>query len=94
MLKNVHSYEITSICFLKDGAIASSDNYILIYNKNRIKEKEGISYMNVNKNGILITCEGETNINLYEIKRKKYKNIQTIKPYSLLSNILSLLLYI
>ena len=88
---NVHSYQITSFCFLKDGSIASSsgDNYILIYNKNRfkieirIKENKGICYMNVTKDGILITYIHGTYLNLYEIKNKKYKNIQTITPYSL-----------
>ena len=62
ILKNVHSYEITSVCFLKDGRIASSsgDGYALIYNKRtfkieiRIKENKRICYMNVNKDGILI----------------------------------------
>ena len=88
---NVHSYLITSICFLKDGSIASSsdDKYILIYNKNtfkidiRIKENKGIHYMNVTKDGILIACMNGTYLNLYEIKDKKYKNIQTIRPYNL-----------
>ena len=34
--------------------------------------------MNINKDGILITCLYGTYLNLYEIKGKKYKNIQTI----------------
>ena len=39
ILKNVHSYEISSVCFLKDGRIASSskDDYALIYNKRTFK---------------------------------------------------------
>ena len=100
ILKNVHSYTITSVCFLKDGRIASSsyikDNYALIYNKRtfkieiRIKEKKGICYMNVNKDGILITCLEGTFLNLYEIKGKNYKNIQTIKPYNLIDDIIGI----
>ena len=98
ILKNVHSYQITSVCFLKDGRIASSsgDDYTLIYNKRtfkieiRIKEKKGICYMNVNKDGILITCLSGTFLNLYEIKGKKYKNIQTIRPYNLVRDIIGL----
>ena len=39
--------------------------------------------MNITKNGILITCLDSTYLNLYEIKGKKYKNIQTIRPYPL-----------
>jgi len=95
---NVHSRNILSVCFLKDGSIASAswDYYIFIYNKNtfeiviRIKEKKRICYMNVTKDGILITCLVGTNINLYEIQNKKYKNIQTIRPYSLLGDFISL----
>ena len=96
ILKNVHSYKIYSVCFLKDGRIASSsgDKKVLIYNKItfkieiRIKERKGIRYMNVNKDGILITCSGGTYVNLYEFKGKKYKNIQTIRPYSLKDDII------
>ena len=96
ILKNVHSYQITSICFLKDGRIASSsgDKKVLIYNKItfkieiRIKERKEIEYMNVNKDGILITCSGGTYVNLYEFKGKKYTNIQTIRPYSLKDDII------
>ena len=90
LIKNVHSNYIICVCFLKDGRIASSgDNKVLIYNKItfkveiRIKERKGIRYMNVNKDGILITCSGGTYVNLYEFKGKKYTNIQTIRPYSL-----------
>ena len=39
--------------------------------------------MNVTKDGILIACMNGTYLNLYEIKDKKYKNIQTIRPYNL-----------
>jgi len=98
IFKNVHSYQIASVCFLKDGRIASSsslvDHNVLIYNKNtfkieiRIREKEGTCYMNINKDGILINCLDNTYINLYEIKGKRYNNIQTIKPYSLLCDII------
>ena len=95
-LKDVHSYQISSVCFLKDGRIASSseDNYALIYNKItfkteiKIKEKKGICYMNVTKDGILITCLSGTYLNLYEINGKKYKNIQTIKPYTFIIDII------
>ena len=98
ILKNVHSSEIVSICFLKDGRIASSseDKNILIFNKNTfkteitIKEKKGIVYMNINKDGILITCLSGTFLNLYEIKGKEYKNIQTIKPYTLFLDIIGI----
>ena len=90
ILRNVHSYEIKSVCFLKDGRIASSgDNHVLIYNKKtfkieiRIKERKSIFYMNINRDGILITCMRGTYVNLYEIKGKRYSNIQTIRPYSL-----------
>ena len=96
ILKDVHSYQITSVCFLKDGRIASSsgDNFAYIYNKINfnieisIKEVKGISYMNITKDGILITCLEGTFLNLYEINGKKYKNIQTIKPYSLIIDII------
>ena len=89
--KNVHSSEISSVCFLKDGSLVTSsqDKYIFIYNKNtfqkeiKIKEFKRIEYLNVNKDGILIVCLSGTYLNLYEIKNKKYKNIQTIRPYSL-----------
>ena len=39
ILKRVHKFKITSICFLKDGKIvsASEDNYIKIYNKKTFK---------------------------------------------------------
>ena len=98
IFKNVHSKYITSICCLKDGRIASSskDNKVLIYNKNtfkieiRINEREEICYMNINKDGILITCMNGTFLNLYEIKGKRYNNIQTIRPYSLKINIIGL----
>ena len=46
--------------------------------------------MNVNKDGILITCLNGTFLNLYEILGKHYKNIQTIKPYNLISDIIGL----
>ena len=57
LLKNVHSYRINSLCFLKDGRLVSSsfDRNILIYNKNtfkieiRIRERERICYMNIFK---------------------------------------------
>ena len=96
ILKNVHSYKITSVCFLKDGRIASSsgDKSALIFNKNtfrieiRIREKKRICYMNINKDGILIICLNGTYLNLYEIKGERYNNIQTIKPYSLLDDII------
>ena len=98
IFKNAHSYQITSLCFLKDGRIASSsgDDYVLIYNKNtfkieiRIKEKKRICYMNINKDEILITCLSGTYLNLYEIKGKRYSNIQTIKPYSLFDDIIGI----
>ena len=89
LIKNVR-WCICWICFLKDGRIASSgDNFTIIYNKNtfkkeiRIKERHEIYYMNITKNGILITCLDSTYLNLYEIKGKKYNNIQTIRPYPL-----------
>ena len=97
ILKNVQKYSIDSVCFLKDGRIASSsdlDNNVLIYNKItfqieiRIYEKSGVHYMNINKDGILILCLSDTFINLYEIKGKKYKIIQVIKPYSLFYDII------
>ena len=95
---DVHSNEITSVCFLKDGRIASSsrDNNILIYNKRtfkieiRIKERKSIFYMNINRDGILITCMRGTYLNLYEIKGKRYSNIQTIRPYSLKFDIIGI----
>ena len=95
---NVYSSRILSVCFLKDGSIASALNNdtIFIHNKNtyvieiRIKEKKRIIYMNVTKDGLLITCLQGTNINLYEINNKKYKNIQTIRPYSLYYDIIGI----
>ena len=98
ILKNVHSYQIYSICFLKDGRIASSsgDKKVLIYNKItfkieiRINEKKIIRYINVNKDGILISCLDGTFLNLYEIKGKKYKHIQTIRPYPLKIDIIGI----
>ena len=97
-LQNIHSGAINSVCFLKDGRLASSsdDCYVFIYNKITfkkeitIKEKKRIDYMNINKDGILITCLSGTYLNLYEIKGKNYKNIQTIKPYSLLIDIIGI----
>ena len=98
LFKNVHSSRIDSICCLKDGRIVSSswDKYIFIYNKNtlkieiRIKEMKIIRYININKDGILIVCLDGTYLNLYEIKGKKYHNIQTIKPYSLKNDIIGI----
>ena len=96
-LKNVHSYNMTSICFLKDGRIASSslfDSLLLIYNKNTYKieikiiEKKEIIDMNVTRDGLLITCLSGIFVNVYEINGKEYKNIQTIKPYNFLMNII------
>jgi hypothetical protein len=94
-LKNVHSYQINSICFLKDGRIVSSGwDTVLIYKKHIfqieiiIKEKGTVYYMNINKDGTLITCLHKTYLNLYEIKGKKYKIVQTIKPYDLLRDII------
>jgi len=46
--------------------------------------------MNINKDGILIVCLGGTYLNLYEIKGKKYHNIQTIRPYSLKNDIIGI----
>ena len=96
-LKNVHSSKLTSVCFLKDERIASSGLYdnVLIYNKItykieiKIKESNAIKYMNVTRDGILITCLGANFANFYEINGKEYKIIQTIKPYSFLMNILA-----
>ena len=97
-LKNVHLSIISSVCLLKDGRIASSglyDSVLLIYNKItykieiNIKENSMIYYMNVTRDGLLITCLKGTFVNLYEIKGKDYKNIQTIKPYSFLMNIIA-----
>ena len=98
IFNDVHSNEISSVCFLKDGRIASSshDNNILIYNKRtfkieiRIKERKSIFYMNINRDGILITCMRGTYLNLYEIKGKRYSNIQTIRPYSLKIDIIGI----
>ena len=98
LFKNVHSSKIDSICCLKDGRIVSSswDKYIFIYNKNtfkieiRIKEMKIIRYININKDGILIVCLDGTYLNLYEIKGKKYHNIQTIRPYSLKNDIIGI----
>ena len=92
--KSSYDSEITSICFLKDGRIASSTqgHFILIFNKYTFKieisieEKKLICYMNINKDGILIVCLAGTFLNLYEIRGKSYKIFQTIKPYSLLIN--------
>ena len=85
-LKNINSIGINSICFLIDGRLALSFvNNIFIYNKNtfqieiKIKEKQVIYYMNINKEGILITCLNQIYINLYKIKGKKYQIIQTLK---------------
>ena len=95
---NVHSSKITSVCFLKDGSLASAsdDKYVYIYNKNTfekeiiIKENKRIDYININKDGILIVCLSGTYLNLYEIKNKNYKNIQTIRPYSLYYDIIGI----
>ena len=46
--------------------------------------------MNINKDGILITCMIGTYVNLYEIKGKKYSNIQTIRPYPLKIDIIGI----
>ena len=46
--------------------------------------------MNINKDGILIVCLDGTYLNLYEIKGKKYHNIQTIRPYSLKIDIIGI----
>ena len=67
-LEDVHSSEISSVCFFKDGWIASSstDKSVLIYNKItfkieiRIKERKDIFYMNVNKDGIFLVWMGLT----------------------------------
>ena len=96
ILKNVHSFKISSLCFLKDGRIASSsgDNNLFIYSKItfkieiRIREKLRIFYMNITKDGILITCLNATYLNLYEIKGKTYSIIQTIIPYTFFHNII------
>ena len=97
-LKNVHSSKIASVCFLKDGRIASSGQFdclLLIYNKItykieiKIKESNPINYINITREGILITCLGANFANFYEINGKEYKIIQTIKPYSFLMNILA-----
>ena len=93
----MHSSNLTSVCFLKDGRIASSGeyDYVLIYNKItykieiKIKESNAIKYMNVTRDGILITCLGANFANFYEINGKEYKNIQTIKPYGFLMNMLA-----
>ena len=89
--------KITSICFLKDGRIASSglyDSVLLIYNKItykieiEIEENNTIFDINVTRDGLLIICL-RTFVNLYEINGKDYKNIQIIKPYSFLMNIIA-----
>ena len=98
IIKSVHPHSVDSVCFLKDGRIASSssidNNNVLIYNKItfqieiRIHEKIGVYYMNINKDGILILCLRNIFVYLYEIKGKKYNIIQTIKPYNLFYNII------
>ena len=94
-LKNIHEEDITSICFLKDGRlVTSSTNTILIFNKNTfrieiiIKEKGNVTYMNINKDGTLITCLYRTYLHLYEINGNEYNIIQTIKPYDLISDVI------
>ena len=95
LIKDIHSSEITSVCFLKDGRLVSGsmDQNAFIYNKItfeieiKIKEKKPISYINITKEGILIICLYTTFFNLYKIKEKEYEIIQTIKPYSLLMEI-------
>ena len=83
-LKNVYSSIIKSICFLKDGRLAISLSYeIGIFNKitfqkeMRIAEKKYINYININRDGILITCL-QADANLYKIKGKQYQIIQTL----------------
>ena len=46
--------------------------------------------MNVTNDELLIICLRHTYLNLYEIKNKKYKNIQTIRPYSLKYDIIGI----
>ncbi len=96
-LHKVHSHKINYICFLKDGRIASSEEKcVLIFNKITFKkeliilETKQIKYMNITKDGILINCLCSTFLNLYEINGKKYKIIQTIKPYSLFKKIINI----
>ena len=43
--------------------------------------------MNINRDGILITCL-QADANLYKIKGKQYQIIQTLKPYNFLLNII------
>ena len=44
--------------------------------------------MNINKDGILITCLDGAYLHLYEIKGKRYSIIQTIQPYNCFFNII------
>ena len=68
---------------------------LLINNRNthkieiKIKENNPIYYMNITRDGLLITCLGGIFANLYEINGKEYKIIQAIKPYSFLMNIIA-----
>ena len=94
ILKNVSLYIIYSTCFLKDGRLAIPISYeIGIFNKITfqkeisIAEKKCINYININRDGILITCL-QADANLYKIKGKQYQIIQTLKPYNFLLNII------
>ena len=54
-------------------------NIITFKKEIEIKEKKSINYMNITRDGIIITCLRGAYLNLYEIIGKKYKKIQTIK---------------
>ena len=82
-----HSKSIYCLCLLYDGRLVSgsSDNSIIIYNKNTyqpdliIKEhSECISCIISLSSGELVSCSGDKTIKIYNIKGTRYQLIQTL----------------
>ena len=79
----------SSICILKDGRLAASSSFIIIYNKKTfkseitIKEHSGyVPYITQLKNNNFVSVGDDGYINIYNIFEDKYLVLQKVKGHS------------
>ena len=79
----------SSICILKDGRLAASSSFIIIYNKKTfkseitIKEHSGfVRYITQLKNNNFVSLGDDGFINIYNILEDKYLVLQRIKAHT------------
>ena len=79
----------SSICILKDGRLAASSSFIIIYNKKTfkseitIKEHSGyVHYITQLKNNNFVSVGDDCYINIYNIFEDKYLVLQKVKAHT------------